>query len=80
MPVKKIAIGVTLFLLLIVIFQNLTVVDVKIVFWKLSINLLLVILLPFLVGIVMGWFFRSFYGKNQQGNKKDTIEKSQPLT
>jgi len=80
MPVKKIAIGVTLFLLLIVIFQNLTVVDVKFLFWKLSINLLLVILLPFLVGIVMGWFFRSFYGKNQQGNKKNTIEKSQPLT
>jgi uncharacterized integral membrane protein len=76
MPVKKIAIGVTLFLLLIVIFQNLTVVDVKIVFWKLSINLLLVILLPFLVGIVMGWFFRSFYGKNQQDNKKETNENS----
>ncbi len=76
MPVKKIAIGVTLFLLLIVIFQNLTVVDVKIVFWKLSINLLLVILLPFLVGIVMGWFFRSFYGKNQQANKKKTNENS----
>lgn len=76
MPVKKIAIGVTLFLLLIVIFQNLTVVDVKIIFWKLSINLLLVILLPFLVGIVMGWFFRSFYGKNQQANKKETNENS----
>lgn len=80
MPVKKIAIGVTLFLLLIVIFQNLTVVDVKIVFWKLSINLLLVILLPFLVGIVMGWFFRSFYGKNQQDNKKETNENSQAIT
>ena len=79
MPVKKIAIAVILFLVLIIILQNLTVVDVKIVFWTLSINLLLVILLPLLAGMVIGWFSRSFYEKRQQNSNHDKSEKSQPL-
>jgi len=79
MPLKKIVIGVILFFLLIIILQNLTVVDVKFLFWKISINLLLVILLPFLAGTVMGWFFSSFFRKRQLKNKKDATEKSQVI-
>jgi uncharacterized integral membrane protein len=80
MPAKKIAIGVTLFILFIIILQNLTVVDVKFLFWKLGINLLLVILLPFLVGAVMGWFFRSLYAKPARENNKESLDKSQAVT
>ena len=80
MPVKKIAIAVILFLVLIVILQNLTVVDVKIVFWTLTLNLLLVILFPLLAGMVIGWFSRSFYDKRQQNSDHDNSKKSQPLT
>ena len=79
MPVKKIAIGVILFILTIIILQNLTVVDVKFLFWTFGINLLLVILLPFLIGAVMGWFFRSLYENRSKENKKKSSE-STPLT
>ena len=79
MPVKKIAIGVILFILTIIILQNLTVVDVKFLFWTFGINLLLVILLPFLIGAVMGWFFRSLYENRSKESKKKSSE-STPLT
>jgi uncharacterized integral membrane protein len=80
MPVKKIIIAVILFLLLIVIFQNLTVVDVRIIFWTLRVNLLLVILLPLLAGMVIGWFFRSFYAKRQKNNHIEKSEESKSIT
>ena len=80
MPVKKIIIAVILFLLLIVIFQNLTVVDVRIIFWTLRVNLLLVILLPLLAGTVTGWFFHSIYVKRQQNSHIEKSEESQSIT
>jgi len=80
MPVKKVAIGVVLFILIIIILQNLTVVDVKFLFWAFGINLLLVILLPFLIGAVMGWFFRSLYENRSKDSKKEVSERSQTTT
>ena len=63
MPIKKIVIGVTIFILLIIILQNLTMVDVNVLFWAFGVNLLLVILLPLLIGIAIGWFLRTLFEK-----------------
>lgn len=65
MQAKKILIGILLFLLLLIIIQNLTVVEVKFLFWKMGVNLLLVILLSFLIGIVIGWLIKSLYSRQK---------------
>jgi len=76
MQVKKILIGILLFLLLLIIVQNLTVVEVKFLFWEMGVNLLLVILMPFLIGIVVGWLFRSLYSRQKREQADKSINKS----
>ncbi len=56
----KLIIGVILgVLILIFIFQNTTVVDIQLLFWKISMSRALMVLIVFGVGIILGWIFCS---------------------
>jgi len=76
MQVKKILIGILLFLLLLITVQNLTVVEVKFLFWKLGINLLLVILLAFLIGNSVGWLLKSLYSRQKTAKPDQNLNKT----
>ena len=75
MQVKKVLIGILLFLLLLITVQNLTVVEVKFLFWRMGINLLLVILLSFLIGIAIGWLFKSLYSRQKTSRPDQNLNK-----
>lgn len=55
-------------LLLVVMFavQNAEVVDVRFLFWKLSMSRALLLFLVFVAGIGSGWLFRSFTHSRKQ--------------
>ena len=55
MSYKDYIILVIVILLLIIVFQNLGPVQVQIFFWTLNISLMLVILIPFFLGVLTGW-------------------------
>ena len=56
----KLVIGVILGLLIIIfIFQNTTVVDIQLLFWKISMSRALIILIVFAIGIILGWIICS---------------------
>ena len=55
-------------LLLVAVFavQNAEVVDVRFLFWKLSMSRALLLFLVFIAGLAAGWFFRRFRHASQQ--------------
>lgn len=56
----KFIIGLILGLfILIFIFQNTTVVDIQLLFWKISMSRSLIILIVFAAGIILGWIICS---------------------
>ena len=70
MPVKKISIWIIVFLILIFILQNLDVIAVDFLFWSIKVSLLLVILLPFVLGVLLGWLLTTLYTKNRRQRKQ----------
>jgi uncharacterized integral membrane protein len=59
MKPKTAAILIVAILFLIVLFQNLGAVPLRMLFWSFQISLLLVILVPFLAGLAIGWFLKT---------------------
>ena len=56
----KLIIGVILgIFILIFIFQNTTVVDIQLLFWRISMSRALVVLIVFAVGMILGWILCS---------------------
>lgn len=47
-------------IVLIFVIQNATVVEVKLFFWSVEISRALLMFIVFSVGIIVGWFSRSF--------------------
>jgi putative membrane protein len=47
-------------LALIFIFQNFTVINIRFLFWTLSISRSLLMLLLFLIGLILGWLLHSY--------------------
>jgi putative membrane protein len=70
MPVKKISIWIIVFIILIFILQNLDVIEVDFLFWSIKVSLLLVILLPFVLGVLLGWLLTTLYAKNRRQRKQ----------
>jgi putative membrane protein len=79
MNTKQIIITIIVVLLLIVLFQNLDIIKIQLLFWTIDISLLLIILLPFILGGIVGWLTKSSSVK-----KKKIIDKgastSPPIT
>ncbi len=59
MKPRQIIILVIVILLLVILFQNLDIIPVQILLWTVHISLLLVILLPFILGIIVGWLLKT---------------------
>ncbi|MBN2365450.1 MAG: LapA family protein [Calditrichaeota bacterium] len=75
MTFKRILIWLIVFFVLILIVQNLDVIQLDVFFWSIQASLLLVILLPFLLGILVGWLFTSIYLR-QRRQLKESKQKS----
>jgi uncharacterized integral membrane protein len=61
MPAKKIILLAIIFMLLLLIIQNLDIIKIDVLFWLIRVSLLLIILLPFILGTVLGWILKSPY-------------------
>lgn len=59
MKPKTVAVLVAAILFLIVLFQNLASVPMRVLFWTFPVSLLLVILVPFLAGVAVGWLAKA---------------------
>lgn len=59
MKPKTVAVLVVAILFLIILFQNLGTVPLRVLFWTLPASLLLVILVPFLAGVAVGWLAKA---------------------
>lgn len=70
MQLKRIIIFIVIILFLIIIFQNLDITSVQLLFWEVEISLLLIFIIPFILGIITGLILISSYSKRKQ--KKDS--------
>ena len=59
MGVRKIGILVIASLVLVFVLQNTQVVDIRLLFWKVSMSRALVLLATFGVGLLMGWLLKA---------------------
>jgi uncharacterized integral membrane protein len=64
---SKVYIGLALlFLVLIFILQNATVVNIQFLFWKISLSRSLMVLLVLATGIAIGWITAGHFHKKRQ--------------
>ena len=57
-------------LIVIFIVQNVAVVDIKFLFWKLSMSRSLMMLFLIIVGIIIGWFLKSASVRRQKEDQE----------
>ncbi len=70
MKPKGIIILILVVLLLIVLFQNLVNTDIRLLFWVVKIPLLLIMFVPFLIGIITGLLLRTGSRKAKKTGKE----------
>ncbi len=63
MKFKPILIILIVLILLIILIQNTKVVDVQLLFWKISMSRVILLLLTFLAGIITGFIVSSLFRK-----------------
>jgi putative membrane protein len=78
MNFKIFVVLVLIILAVIFITQNVTVVEVNLIFWRVTISLALLIAINLLIGFLLGWFIKSYTGykmakKKKQPEKQTTI-------
>ena len=69
MQVKNIVVLILTILLLIILFQNLAAVSVQIFFWSLHISFLLLMIIIFAIGIIVGWLLGSNFRKGKKSDE-----------
>ena len=57
-------------ILVIFILQNMTVVDVRFLFWHLSVSRAIMIFILLAIGIVIGWLLHSYYLTHKAARRK----------
>ena len=61
--------------------QNVAVVEVNLLFWRVSISLALLIVINLLIGFLLGWFIKSYLNyKKSKVNKPEEKEIPKPQT
>jgi uncharacterized integral membrane protein len=71
----KLVISIVLLILAaVIIFQNTTLVDLKLLFWNFQASLIILLILVFIIGIIIGYFLPKFVG--QSAKKKNSAENS----
>lgn len=79
MNAKIISILTLIILVVIFITQNVTVVEVNLFFWQITISRALLIFITLLIGFLLGWFLKSYLDyKKTQTDKPIDIEDSKP--
>jgi uncharacterized integral membrane protein len=77
MNLKIFAILLLIIVAAIFVTQNVTVVDVNLLFWPQKISLALLIIISLLLGFLLGWFIKSYLNyKKSKANK--SLEKENP--
>ena len=66
MQPKQIVILIIIVLLLIIFFQNLITAPIQILLWTVNVSKSLIILVPFLLGIIVGFLIKSSLAKRKQ--------------
>ena len=72
MQAKKIIILVIIIIVLILLFQNINPIAIHLFFWKIYISLLLILLVTFILGIILGWLLKSNMAKRKLAKKETT--------
>ncbi|HFE64929.1 MAG TPA: LapA family protein [Caldithrix sp.] len=62
---KQIAILVIVVFMLIILFQNLASVPLHLLLWQPNISLALILLVPFILGVVVGWLLKMSLAKKK---------------
>jgi putative membrane protein len=70
MNLKIFSILTLIILAVIFITQNVTVVEVNLIFWRVTISLALLIAVNLLIGFLLGWFIKSYAGYKATKNIK----------
>jgi len=65
---KLVTIIVLLILTSVIIYQNTAPVNLKILFWGFEASLIILVLLVFLIGIIIGYFLNKIVGKKKDDN------------
>jgi uncharacterized integral membrane protein len=79
MNLKIFAILLLIIVAAIFVTQNVTVVDVNLLFWPQKISLALLIIISLLLGFLLGWFIKSYLNyKKSKANKSLEKENSKP--
>ncbi|MFC1823497.1 lipopolysaccharide assembly protein LapA domain-containing protein [Thermodesulfobacteriota bacterium] len=61
MYIKHVFILIFLVLFLVFIIQNMQIVEVQLLFWKVSMSRALMLLGTLVIGLIGGWFIKSFH-------------------
>lgn len=61
MNIKRYLAIIALILLLVFIVQNVTVVDIRFLFWQLSVSRAIMFFILLAIGIVIGWLLHGYY-------------------
>lgn len=69
MQVKNIVVLILTILLLIILFQNLAPVSIQIFFWSLHISFLLLMVIIFAIGIIVGGLLGSNFCKGKKADQ-----------
>ena len=65
---KLVGVIVLLILASVIIYQNTDPVNLKILFWNFEASLIILVLLVFLIGIIIGYFLHKLVGKGKDNN------------
>jgi uncharacterized integral membrane protein len=61
MKIKRYLSIAAVILLLVFIIQNITVVDIRFLFWQLSVSGAIMFFILLIIGVVIGWLLRGHY-------------------
>ena len=73
MQAKNIIILAIIIIVLVLLFQNLNAITIHVFFWQFGISLLLVILISFILGIMLGWLLKSGFAKQKAAKQKTVL-------
>lgn len=64
----KLVISIVLLILAaVIIFQNTNLVNLKLLFWDFQASLIILLILVFIIGIIIGYFLPKFVGGSKKG-------------
>ena len=62
---------VLLILAAVIIFQNTVMVDLKMLFWSFQASLIILLILVFIIGIILGYFLPKIIGESKTKNSAE---------